>query len=121
MNSNAISETSTMAEKDLEKEDFGGVLETRQLSRILSEKDEQQADNRSVSSATDVPPENGGSPTNNDLERISTADYPKSYKLAFIVLALVCSIFLVSLDMTIVATAIPKITDAFHSLDQVGW
>ena len=27
----------------------------------------------------------------------------------------------VSLDMTIVATAIPKITDEFHGLDLVGW
>lgn len=27
----------------------------------------------------------------------------------------------VALDMTIVATAIPKITDDFKSLDQVGW
>lgn len=26
-----------------------------------------------------------------------------------------------SLDQTIVATAIPKITDQFHRLDQVGW
>ena len=27
----------------------------------------------------------------------------------------------VSLDMTIVATAIPKITDQFHGIDLVGW
>ena len=56
-----------------------------------------------------------------ELERIATADYPQAFKLAFIVVALVLSIFLVALDMTIVATAIPKITDEFHSLDQVGW
>lgn len=57
----------------------------------------------------------------NTLSRISTADYPKALKLTFIVVALVLSIFLVALDMTIVATAIPRITDEFHSLDQVGW
>ncbi len=56
-----------------------------------------------------------------DLSRIATGDYPKAYKLAMIVVALILSIFLVALDMTIVATAIPKITDEFHSLDQVGW
>lgn len=56
-----------------------------------------------------------------DLSRIPTSEYPKAYKLAMIVVALVLSIFLVALDMTIVATAIPKITDEFHSLDQVGW
>ena len=55
------------------------------------------------------------------VTRIATADYPHSFQLALIVVALVLSIFLVALDMTIVATAIPKITDEFHSLDQVGW
>ena len=48
-------------------------------------------------------------------------DYPGSIALAFIVVALVLSIFLVALDMTIVATAIPQITTEFNSLDQVGW
>ena len=56
-----------------------------------------------------------------NLSRIATADYPRGLKLAFIVVALVLSIFLVSLDMTIVATAIPRITDEFHSLNDVGW
>ena len=55
------------------------------------------------------------------LSRIATSDYPHAMKLAFIVVALVLSIFLVALDMTIVATAIPSITDEFHSLNQVGW
>ena len=55
------------------------------------------------------------------LSRIATSDYPQAFKLTFIVVALVLSIFLVALDMTIVATAIPRITDEFHSLDQVGW
>ncbi|KAL2056622.1 hypothetical protein ABVK25_003016 [Lepraria finkii] len=55
------------------------------------------------------------------LSRIATADYPHAFKLTFIVVALVLSIFLVALDMTIVATAIPRITDEFHSLNDVGW
>ena len=55
------------------------------------------------------------------LSRIDTSDYPSALPLAMITLALVLSIFLVALDMTIVATAIPRITDQFHSLDQVGW
>ena len=56
-----------------------------------------------------------------DLSRIATADYPRALTLGFIIVALVLSIFLVSLDMTIVATAIPRITDEFHSLNDVGW
>ncbi|KAJ3455818.1 hypothetical protein MRS44_017300 [Fusarium solani] len=64
--------------------------------------------------------------------------YPTGPRLAFVFLALALSIFLVSLDMvastmvveyspyakhsqTIIATAIPKITDEFRSLDNVSW
>ena len=48
-------------------------------------------------------------------------DLPSGARLVFIILALVLSIFLVSLDLTIVATAIPKITDQFHGLEDVSW
>ncbi|KAL2195600.1 major facilitator superfamily domain-containing protein [Corynascus similis CBS 632.67] len=48
-------------------------------------------------------------------------EYPSGFKLASIILALIMGIFLASLDMTIVATAIPKITDEFHGLDKVSW
>lgn len=48
-------------------------------------------------------------------------EYPSGLRLVFVVLALVLSIFLVSLDLTIVATAIPKITDEFHGLSDVSW
>ncbi|KAK3369997.1 major facilitator superfamily domain-containing protein [Podospora didyma] len=48
-------------------------------------------------------------------------DYPTGVAFAFIVVALVLSIFLVALDMTIVATAIPKITDEFGGLEDVAW
>jgi hypothetical protein len=74
----------------------------------------------------------------NEEVGVDEAEYPKGAPLALIVVALVLSIFLVSplgavcecevadiiqvaLDMTIVATAIPKITDEFHGLDLVGW
>ena len=48
----------------------------------------------------------------------SDPGYPRAGKLFFILLALALSIFLVSLDMTIIATAIPRITDEFHSLKE---
>ncbi|ORY18766.1 major facilitator superfamily domain-containing protein [Clohesyomyces aquaticus] len=50
-----------------------------------------------------------------------TTEYPSGTKLFCIVLALVLAIFLVSLDMTIIATAIPKITDDFGGLADVSW
>lgn len=55
------------------------------------------------------------------LANIDTADYPTKLPLAMIVVALCLAVFLMALDMTIVATAIPRITDEFHSLNQVGW
>ncbi|KAJ7764904.1 major facilitator superfamily domain-containing protein [Mycena metata] len=47
--------------------------------------------------------------------------YPEGLKLFLITLALCLSVFLVALDSTIIATAIPKITDQFNSFDDVGW
>jgi hypothetical protein len=48
-------------------------------------------------------------------------EYPRGLKLGLIILALCLSVFLVALDNTIIATAIPKITDHFNSLGDVGW
>ncbi|KAJ4228257.1 hypothetical protein NW757_014155 [Fusarium falciforme] len=48
-------------------------------------------------------------------------EYPTGLHLGFIIIALFLSVFLVVLDMTIVATAIPKITDEFQRLDEVSW
>lgn len=47
--------------------------------------------------------------------------YPGGVKLGLITLALCLTVFLVALDNTIIATAIPKITDHFNSLGDVGW
>ena len=71
-----------------------------------------------------VEAEDGGVPASDlqrELSRIDTSDFPTAFPLAMITLALMLSIFLCALDMTIIATAIPRITDQFHSLDQVGW
>ncbi|KAK1830415.1 DHA14-like major facilitator [Podospora conica] len=48
-------------------------------------------------------------------------EYPTGPKLALIILALCLSIFLMALDNSIIATAIPKITEDFQSLQDVGW
>ncbi|KAI0468776.1 MFS general substrate transporter [Xylaria cf. heliscus] len=48
-------------------------------------------------------------------------EYPTGVKLTLISAALCLSVFLVALDNSIIATAIPAITNAFHSLPDVGW
>ncbi|KAI9649177.1 hypothetical protein NHQ30_001745 [Ciborinia camelliae] len=55
------------------------------------------------------------------LDNIEEHEYPGGLRLAAIVAALILSIFLASLDTTIITTAIPSITDDFHSLEDVGW
>ncbi|OAP63962.1 hypothetical protein AYL99_03189 [Fonsecaea erecta] len=52
----------------------------------------------------------------------ATADgYPSMHKRIVIMLAVYLSIFLVTLDQNIISTAIPRITDEFHSIDDIGW
>ena len=48
-------------------------------------------------------------------------EYPTGLKFAIITLALCLAVFLVALDNTIIATAIPKITDRFNALGDIGW
>ncbi|KAK2616421.1 hypothetical protein QQS21_000663 [Conoideocrella luteorostrata] len=46
---------------------------------------------------------------------------PKTLKFWLIVLSIFVSMFIVALDRTILATAIPRITDEFKSLGDIGW
>ncbi|KAF4458656.1 HC-toxin efflux carrier TOXA [Fusarium albosuccineum] len=48
-------------------------------------------------------------------------DYPHGLKLALIMTSAYLSMFLVALDRLIVSTAIPKITDEFGAVGDVGW
>ncbi|KAJ6598056.1 major facilitator superfamily domain-containing protein [Mycena sp. CBHHK59/15] len=66
-------------------------------------------------------------PTPSEKQVLSPVEdhLPHGAKLALLILSLGLSVFLVALsaelDNTIIATAIPKITDEFASLDDVGW
>ncbi|KAL2075393.1 hypothetical protein VTL71DRAFT_336 [Oculimacula yallundae] len=47
--------------------------------------------------------------------------YPPWKKVAVIMIAVYCTMFIVALDRTILGTAIPQITDEFNSINDVGW
>ncbi|KAF7985870.1 hypothetical protein HWV62_43734 [Athelia sp. TMB] len=49
------------------------------------------------------------------------AEYPSGLALGLLTLGLCLTTFVIALDNTIIATAIPHITTVFHSLDDVGW
>ncbi|KAK4941153.1 hypothetical protein LTR10_018826 [Elasticomyces elasticus] len=48
-------------------------------------------------------------------------EYPSGMSVVLIMASVWLAFFLVALDRTILATAIPRITDQFNSLDDVGW
>ncbi|KAK2599030.1 hypothetical protein QQS21_005496 [Conoideocrella luteorostrata] len=48
-------------------------------------------------------------------------EYPAAWRLTLISIALCLSVFCMALDNTIIATAIPRITDQFKALQDVGW
>jgi len=54
-------------------------------------------------------------------EQNDESKYPGGAKLAVLAFGLCMAIFVVALDNTIIATAIPKITTVFNSLNDVGW
>ncbi|KAF7936262.1 uncharacterized protein EAE98_002481 [Botrytis deweyae] len=47
--------------------------------------------------------------------------YPDPLRLSAIVFSQCMAVFLCGLDQTIIATAVPKISDDFHALGDVGW
>jgi hypothetical protein len=66
--------------------------------------------------------------SSDDIEKPAdnpTADdeiqYPTGARIVLILSALCAAVFLVALDQTIISTAIPKITDEFNSIGDIGW
>lgn len=59
--------------------------------------------------------------TNEENEDEVEVQYLTGIVLLFLVVALCLVTFMVGLDQMIIATAIPKITTQFHSLEDVGW
>ncbi|KAI3396429.1 hypothetical protein diail_12149 [Diaporthe ilicicola] len=67
----------------------------------------------------------GGEVAKNEisLARTKTEDivYPSGLRLALLMTSVFISMFLVALDRLIISTAIPQITDDFHSVTDIGW
>ena len=71
---------------------------------------------QAVSSAAD-----DGRKTDESSTPANIAEYPTGPKLIAITIGLVLSIFLAALDSTIIATAIPSITDEFGTIRNIAW
>jgi MFS family permease len=109
---------------DVERKDEGWLSggSTRAPSTVV---DAEEKKRDGAASDTDVeaarPEENEKTGDAPAVGAAAEEEYPTGFRLAMIVVALVLGIFLVALDLTIVATAIPKITDEFKGLDLVSW
>ncbi|KAL4867125.1 hypothetical protein BDV12DRAFT_210034 [Aspergillus spectabilis] len=76
--------------------------------------------------AGDFPSESveGRSSRDDDKPQSSPPDqiqYPSGLALIIIMAGLMAAIFLIALDTTIISTAIPRITDEFHTVTDMGW
>ncbi|CAH0051604.1 unnamed protein product [Clonostachys solani] len=105
-------------------------LDTNTLAESEGRKAEQALDASEKSTMSDLEKKDveaeeldtsKGTATTATLSPEDDDDYPEGAALVFILLALALSMFLMSLDMTIIATAIPKITDDFHGLSEAAW
>ncbi|CAK7206616.1 hypothetical protein SEUCBS139899_009416 [Sporothrix eucalyptigena] len=69
------------------------------------------------------PPPAQQQPAMDPVTRVQTTEpnYPSGFKLFSVMIALFLAIFCMALDRTIIATAIPKITTEFDSLQDIGW
>lgn len=70
-----------------------------------------------VDAESTVPGQKEAEPENDNTEIV----YPKGVELVVITIALCLAVLLVALDQTIIATAIPRITDRFNSVQDIGW
>ncbi|KAK2626637.1 hypothetical protein QTJ16_003812 [Diplocarpon rosae] len=115
----ALNEKTSVDDATLRNLSEGDVIVTEKAGSKADDSTIRTSTPRTATSSNDVVVED------DSLTRINTSqdgtEYPTGVKLGLISLALCLSVFLIALDNTIIATAIPKITDQFHSLPDVGW
>lgn len=82
--------------------------------------------NHSDLEKSELPSNYNTTTTDNDLSRQksttpSEIEYPGPKETAIVMIAILLALFLMALDRTIIATAVPQITNDFQSLDDIGW
>jgi hypothetical protein len=105
-----------VSEKSSAEEAAAAAATTPQSIDLENVKGQLEPENETIAGMTE---DKSGAARNEGTT--AAPEYPKAWKLFVIVAALCLAVFLVALDQTIVAVAVPKITDHFHSLDDVGW
>ncbi|CAI7630680.1 unnamed protein product [Penicillium pancosmium] len=121
-NSNA-SRTSNIRAEDTQKETANGTASTTADETAKNEEDSNKESAVKDNAEKEVKDDENKADSDVDGEKTQEPEieYPAAWRLVLITIALCFCVFCVALDNTIIATAIPKITDQFNSLDDVGW
>lgn len=69
----------------------------------------------------DAQPKHGGSNDKTTEEEDEESSHLSGFALASVITSLSVAVFLVAMDVNVIATAIPHITGEFRSLDDIGW
>lgn len=64
---------------------------------------------------------NGDLTTPGDINPSKQDEYLRGFRLLAVVISMMLAVFCVALDNTIIATAIPHMTDTFKTVDDIGW
>ncbi|KAJ9602487.1 hypothetical protein H2200_013030 [Cladophialophora chaetospira] len=97
-------------------------LDSTSVSSASINKADEALDEKDPKLASEVVEDGGkGEDTRRPSQIEDHSKYPHGFKLVTLIIALCLAVFLVALDQTIIATAIPKITDRFHSVNDIGW
>ncbi|KAI4939710.1 uncharacterized protein J4E92_000996 [Alternaria infectoria] len=94
---------------DATAQSAGGVVKPENIAEEKTQQQNNQGIEEDVKSEQDEKPD--------DIKE----EYPSGILLVPILIAILCAVFLTALDMTILGTAIPKITDEFGGLNMVSW
>ncbi|CAG8971355.1 hypothetical protein HYALB_00005974 [Hymenoscyphus albidus] len=106
INDHELSESLSLNDKKI----FGAVEE-----RAIASVPEELLENESKTDPKDLAKVDEGTTQASELKR------PEGMGLFLLTTGMMISMFIMSLDKAIIATAIPKISTEFHSIDQIGW
>ncbi|OHW96548.1 major facilitator superfamily transporter [Colletotrichum incanum] len=101
----------------------GNVFISTQLPAFSSHKNMADSDEKAVEALDRVAtstPTTENPPSESKVEEQDNSQYPHGLKLAVIIFSNMMAMFLVALDRTIIATAIPRITDDFKALGDIS-
>lgn len=90
----------------------------------MPQKEARHQSHEMASSPSTPLDEQNGDATNRSPAQLQPAPsetYLSGFKFGITLFALLIAVFCVALDSTIISTAIPRITDEFHNLHDVGW